>query len=155
MQVYYLHMTSKKDDARRAWQAMSRLFLSSETHDRFHDACAAVGLPHPGSLKALLSIDADDAPPMRTLAEQLHCDASYITALVDALEQLGYVERRVSAADRRVKLVEITDTGRKARAEAVRILGSPPRALDRLNAAQVRALADLMEQVAEEYPPLP
>ena len=28
---------------------ITRTFLSNELHDRFHDACGAIGLPHPGA----------------------------------------------------------------------------------------------------------
>ncbi|HVF20840.1 MAG TPA: MarR family transcriptional regulator [Mycobacteriales bacterium] len=148
-------MTSKAAEARRAWRALSRLFLSDETHDRFHDACEAVGLPHPGSLKALLSIDVDAAAPMRTLAEHLRCDASYVTALVDALEDSGYVARRASDTDRRVKLVELTGEGRKAKERALDVLLAPPPSLEQLTATELRTLAQLLERVGGAYPPLP
>lgn len=148
-------MTTKAADARRAWLAISRLFFSGETQDRFHHACAAAGLPHPGSLKALFSIDAEAAPPMRTVARHLGCDASYVTALVDALEDLGYVTRRPSDTDRRVKLVELTDAGRKAKARALEVVLAPPRSLEGLSAAELRTLAQLLERVASAYPPVP
>lgn len=148
-------MPSKGADARRVWEAMNRLFLAGETHDRFHDACERVGLPHPGSLRALMSIDPGEAAPMRRLAEQLRCDASYVTALVDALEDLGYVARRVSDTDRRVKLVELTAQGRAAKRRAMEVLLSPPSGLDRLTAGELRTLVKLLEKVAAAYPPLP
>lgn len=146
-------MGTKAVDARRAWEAVSRVFMADETHDRFHAACETVGLPHPGSLRALLSIT--DQAPMRTLAEQLRCDASYVTTLVHALEELGYVVRRVSPTDRRVKLVELTAAGRAARTRALEVMLTPPTALDHLNAAEVRTLARLLQRVAASYPPLP
>jgi len=148
-------MTTKAVDARRAWLAISRLFLSSDNQDRFHLACAAAGLPHPGSLKALLSIDVEAAPPMRTVAEHLDCDASYVTALVDALEELGYVARRASDTDRRVKLVELTAQGRKAKERALEVLLAPPPSLEALTATELRTLAQLLERVASDYPPVP
>jgi DNA-binding MarR family transcriptional regulator len=50
---------------------------------------------------------------MRSLAESLHCDASYMTDLVDKLEQRGMIERRSSAEDRRVKLIALTGWGQQ------------------------------------------
>lgn len=147
-------MASRDADAREAWSCVTRLFMAPETHDSFHAACAEIGLPHPGSLKALLLLDPDEPPSMREMADGLHCDASYITGLVDALEQLGYVEREVSATDRRVKLVQLTEEGRKARARAVEVMSDPPKGLTVLSAAQTRTLARLMAKVAEDYPPL-
>jgi len=123
-------------------------------HDGFHAACVEVGLPHPGSLKVLLQIDEDDAPSMRDMADVLHCDASYVTGLVDALEELGYVERRVSPTDRRIKEVHVTDRGRKARERAIEVMSEPPAGLAELNAADTRTLARLAERLTEAYPTL-
>jgi DNA-binding MarR family transcriptional regulator len=140
---------------RQAWSHLSRLFLSDETHDRMHAACEAVRLPHPGSLKALLLLD-DDAPlAMRALAGAMHCDASYITGLVDALEERGYVRRKVAAADRRVKLLELTGAGRAAQARALDVMLTPPESLKHLTAAETRTLATLLGKVVVDYPPLP
>lgn len=140
---------------RDAWRRLSQLFLSDETHDRMHAACAAVQLPHPGSLKALLWLD-DSAPlAMRALAEAMHCDASYITGLVDTLEERGYVQRRVAESDRRVKLLELTVAGREARARALDVVLTPPESLKRLTAAETRTLASLLGKIVVEYPPLP
>ena len=148
-------MASKDDEAREAWRHVTELFLSAEMRDRFHDACDAVGLPHPGSLKALIHLDETDPPSMRQMAEALHCDASYITGLVDALEALGYVERGVSTADRRVKLVHLTDRGRQAKADALVVMTEPPKGLDVLNADETRTLRRLIAKVAALYPSLP
>jgi len=147
-------MASKDAEAREAWACILRMFLSPETHDSFHTACAEIGLPHPGSLKALLQLDAIDPPSMREMAEGLHCDASYITGLVDALEDQGYVERRVSPIDRRVKLVQLTDTGLAARARAVEVMGQPPKGFEALSATDTRNLAKLLAKVADDYPEL-
>src|SRR5436190_8455917 len=46
---------------------------------------------------------------MRELAERLYLDPSNLTALVDRLEELGLVERRADADDRRVKRLVITE----------------------------------------------
>jgi DNA-binding MarR family transcriptional regulator len=128
---------------REAWTTLLSLFLGDEARGHVHDAVAAAGLPHPGALKALLLLDAADPPSMRSLAEQLQCDASYITNLIGALEAQGYVERRTSAHDRRVKLVHLTPDGERARDHARHVIEQPPRAFDRLTDAQIRTLAHL------------
>jgi DNA-binding MarR family transcriptional regulator len=51
--------------------------------------------------------------PMRELAVILHCDASYVTGIVDRLEQRGLVQRRASLADRRVKALVLTVEGQQ------------------------------------------
>ena len=148
-------MAAKDAEAREAWRLVTELFLSSEMRDRFHDACAAVGLPHPGSLKALIQLDESDPPSMRQMAEALRCDASYITGLVDALEELGYVERRGSTTDRRVKTVHLTDAGRQAKEDALVVVTEPPKGLDVLSASEIRTLKRLVGKVAAVYTDLP
>jgi MarR family transcriptional regulator, organic hydroperoxide resistance regulator len=127
---------------------MTELFFGQEVHNRFHEAAAAVGLPHPGSLKALLLLEAEDPPPMRALAEGMHCDASYMTGLVDALEGLGYVERRPSPSDRRVKLVQLTRAGLVAKAKALEVISTPPKVMERLSDAEARSLARLLGKLS-------
>ena len=51
---------------------------------------------------------------MRGIAEQLVCDASNVTGLVDRLESRGLVRREVSASDRRIKIVLATEAGEAA-----------------------------------------
>ncbi|HET6665483.1 MAG TPA: MarR family winged helix-turn-helix transcriptional regulator [Acidimicrobiales bacterium] len=134
----------QQDDARVAWGRLTELFLSADTHRRFHDACDAIGLPHPGALKLLLLVDADQPPAMRDVADQLNCDASWVTNLVDALEDLGYAERVVSAADRRVKRIQLTPAGLAARDKATAVMAEPSPAMTRLSATETKALAKLL-----------
>ncbi len=49
--------------------------------------------------------------PMRRLAEQMNCEASNLTGLVDRLESRGLVERRPDPTDRRVRLLALTGEG--------------------------------------------
>jgi len=51
------------------------------------------------------------ARPMRELAGNLGCDASYVTGIADNLEQRGLVERRSDPRDRRVKQLVLTPKG--------------------------------------------
>ena len=143
-------MTSRAELSRQAWSALAGVFFGDEMHDRFHRATAAAGLPHPGALKALLTLDDENPPSMGYLAEVMRCDASYITALVDALEDLGYVERRPSPTDRRVKLVALTARGERARAEAHQVMTDPPKVLERLSDAEVRTLARLAAKLSSD-----
>src|SRR3954463_13307054 len=69
----------------------------------------------PAVARALHELDPDRPLPARDLAEQLRCDRSNVTGLVDKLEQAGLVERRVDPADRRQKTLVVTDAGRRMR----------------------------------------
>lgn len=51
--------------------------------------------------------------PMRSAAEALRCDASYITHIADDLESLGLAERTPDPNDRRVKQMTLTPEGRE------------------------------------------
>jgi DNA-binding MarR family transcriptional regulator len=126
------------------------VFFGDEMHDRFHDAAEAAALPHPGALKALMGLEGGSPKSMRAMAGHMRCDASYITGLVDVLEQAGYVERRVSPTDRRVKLVHLTTAGQRAKDRADHVMTTPPKALSRLSDAELRTLAKLMSKVAGE-----
>jgi DNA-binding MarR family transcriptional regulator len=141
---------ARADDARAAWHCISQVFWSNEVHDRFHEAVEAIGLPHPGSLKLLNQLEPHEPLPMRRIAELMHCDASYVTALVDTLEAPGYVVRRTAPHDRRVKLVQLTGEGIVARDKAQDILLVPPAAFARLDAGETRTLAKLLAKLTED-----
>ena len=127
----------RDDDARAAWRTIAELFLSDANHDRFHRAAEAAGVAHPGGLKLLLALEPDDPPSMRELAESMRCDASWVTSLVDTL-------------DRRVKRVQVTPAGVAAKARAMDVLATPPKAIEKLSAAEVKTLATILRKLLDE-----
>jgi DNA-binding MarR family transcriptional regulator len=142
--------TPDRDElARATWELVRQLFFSETVHSRLGDAASAAGVPHPGSLKALTGLDAERPQSMRALAATMGCDASYVTSLVDTLEALGYVERRSSPSDRRVKLVQVTADGRCAQERAVEVISTPPDVLARLDDAELRQLASLLGKLVD------
>jgi len=52
---------------------------------------------------------------MRIFAQDLSCDPSNVTGLVDRAERLGLVERVPDPLDRRVRMLSLTPKGRKIR----------------------------------------
>jgi DNA-binding MarR family transcriptional regulator len=82
--------------------------IGEQMRRRFHEVVSEHGLTPP--LYATLR-ELDEPLPMRTAAERLCFDASYITGLADRLEALGFVERRSDPSDRRVKQLAVTDQG--------------------------------------------
>jgi DNA-binding MarR family transcriptional regulator len=124
---------------------MLQLFLGQR--DRFMALSEKHGLT-PAHTKAMLDLDPDQPAPMRRLATQLRCDASYVTAIVDRLEERGYVERRPSLADRRVKEVVLTAAGKQARNEIYEALHRPPDSLARLSATDQRTLRNIVRRIA-------
>jgi DNA-binding MarR family transcriptional regulator len=84
---------------------------------------------------------------MRTFAENMFCDASNATGIVDRLEKRGLAERYVSAADRRAKVVRLTAAGQRLyrRVEELLFADAPP-AIAKLSAADQRALREIVER---------
>lgn len=138
-------MGATKDElASSAWQRMFELFQSRK--DEFVTIAAEAGLT-PAHMHALLSLDPDEPKPMRSLAAEWKCDASNVTFLADRLEEAGYVERRVSPTDRRVKILQLTHAGHGARATLLQRMSEPPPALLELTAAELRTLDELLARV--------
>lgn len=65
----------------------------------------------PGQAGILFLLKKKDAMKMSELGGLLEIDNSAITRLVDRLEEMGYVERRMNQKDRRQYLISITEKG--------------------------------------------
>ena len=63
----------------------------------------------PSDLLALVKLDG--VLPMKELAQRMGCDASFVTAVADALERHGLAKREPSQRDRRVKNLVLTPDG--------------------------------------------
>jgi DNA-binding MarR family transcriptional regulator len=100
------------------WKAITDLFFSAENQDTFVGVADELGLSPP-MVKALLELEPGEGRPMRSLAHEWGCDASFVTVVVDGLEERGYAVRRVADYDRRVRTVELTDEGVDARERAL------------------------------------
>ncbi len=134
-------------DARRAWRAVQEIQLHGEGQNRLARACEQHDLA-PSSVKALLRLSGTRPVAMRELAAAFACDASYITAVVDALEQRGLARREPHPTDRRVRTVVLTGEGQRVAASVVDLLSEPPRSISVLSADEQRQLADLLDRVA-------
>ena len=131
----------RAEAAREAWQLFMELFSSERP--RILDIQAEYGLKPP----QYFALDALDEPvPMSSIASLLRCDRSAVTWITDRLEERGYVERRSDERDRRVKLLALTDEGRRVREEIRARLATPPEALGRLIRAEQRELRDLLRK---------
>jgi DNA-binding MarR family transcriptional regulator len=78
--------------------------------DIWHRRMRAIDLTPPQSIAMRKLLDGP--LPMGSVAEVLSCDASTLTGIADRLEERGLIQRRIDPADRRVKLLALTDTGR-------------------------------------------
>jgi DNA-binding MarR family transcriptional regulator len=116
--------------------------------DRFHAILAEVGLT-PGVGKAFSHMPLDRPVQMRELASALHCDNSYVTSVVDVLEEKRLAERQPHPTDRRVKVVCLTEEGTLLAKRIQSELAHPPAVFDRLTDAEVAELRDLMRKLTD------
>ena len=86
---------------------------------------------------------------LRALAQQLFCDPSNVTGIVDRLEARGMIERRSSETDRRVKIIRLTPEGQRVRARVVERMSSPPDEIAELPIESQRALRDALREAAD------
>jgi DNA-binding MarR family transcriptional regulator len=133
-----------------AWALMNALVFAER--QRLTQAAADVGLT-PMQAHALVLLDPDRPPPaMSGLAQQLACEPSNLTHLVNALERAGYVRRRPAPGNHRAKVVELTDAGRAARTTALAPLRRAPAALRALDPEAALALRDILRRLHADRP---
>jgi MarR family transcriptional regulator, organic hydroperoxide resistance regulator len=130
------------DLAAEAWALLVPLVYPP----RFIEIAGKLGVTPPllGALRLL-----EQPQTMGRMAGFLHCDPSNVTGIVDALEERGLAERKPSAADRRVKVVELTAAGRRLRARAVEEMSKAPAWIADLSPADQRALRDVLRRAGK------
>ena len=129
-----------------AWKLLIQLFFSQRAN--LPPLAAELELS-PAQCHVLHLIEPGRPIPMGQLADTLACDASNVTGLVDRLESRGLVRRRPSAADRRVKVLELTATGVRLRTLLLDRMTAPPDTLRRLSIREQRALVRLLARLLE------
>ena len=132
---------------------MFDLLLSGEAQNHLRQACGTVGL-HPGHVKALMQLRRESGLSMRSLADRWACDASYVTTIVDELEERGLAARRPHPSDRRIKTVELTAAGARTMDNALELLYEPPSSFGALTPTEQRELRDLLRKIAAADPVL-
>src|SRR5258708_37029644 len=88
--------------------ALGELFM--EVREHFEQKVQAFDLPGPCA-KALRIID--DSISMKELGGRIHCDASFVTAIADTLEERGLARREIDRATRRIKNLVLPGKGRE------------------------------------------
>jgi DNA-binding MarR family transcriptional regulator len=121
--------------------------LGNEVRMRAADGLAELGLDGRGYVT--LAVLADDQPrSQQELARMIGKVPGLIVTVIDELEEGGFVERRRSGEDRRRTIVELTDRGRSALAQADRLTAAIEDELfASLDAEQRAALRDALLQV--------
>lgn len=127
--------------AGEAWQLLLALF--GRHRPRMLSVQGEYGLKPP-MVFALQELD--EPKPMGKIAQLLQCDNSNVTWITDRLEERGLVERRSDPSDRRVKLIALTDEGRKVREQISSRLSEPPAEVLALSEADQRALRGILRR---------
>ena len=131
-----------------AWRLLQDLLMNGEMQTRMRNACEAIGGP-PSIVKTLFHLAPGEPVAMRDLADHFGCDASYITELVDGLEQHGLATRQPHPSDRRVRTVVLTDKGSRAREQVQQVMWQVPAVFSALTAAEQRQLRDLVRKLVD------
>ncbi|NGO69923.1 MarR family transcriptional regulator [Streptomyces sp. SB3404] len=137
----------REETAARAWWAMRTFVL--ELADKRKQATDASGMSY-FRIKTLRRIATEGPVTLRALATALYADASYITLSVEYLVQRGLVTRTPNPADRRSKLVQVTDEGARLAARVIRIMESPPQALRDLPEEDLATLDRILDRLTAE-----
>ena len=87
---------------------------------RFDAALKPAGLTN-GQFSLLMSLNRPAPPPMAPVAQLLAMDRTTLTAAMKPLERRGLVEVHVDKADRRSRLLVLTNAGRDILASALPI----------------------------------
>jgi DNA-binding MarR family transcriptional regulator len=103
-------------------------------------------------LVTLVRLDRPEGVPQRTLMDELELTSGTVSVRMDRLEELGLVERRPDAADRRNTLIVLTESGRLAfERVAPAHLENERRLLVALDADERTLLATLLRKLLVEY----
>jgi MarR family transcriptional regulator, organic hydroperoxide resistance regulator len=132
--------------AEEAWALLWRIMQANKP--RVIEMARELDLS-PVQLHSLRLLEPEVETPMRALAQQLFCDPSNVTGIVDRLEARGLIERRGSDTDRRVKIVRLTPEGQRLRARVVARMSAPPDEIAALPPEAQRALRDALREAAE------
>lgn len=84
----------------------------------FDDALRPFGLTN-GQFSLLMSLNRPEPPQMRAVADLLAMDRTTLTAALKPLERQGLLTIAIDPADRRGRLLSLTDSGRAALASAM------------------------------------
>jgi DNA-binding MarR family transcriptional regulator len=136
-------MIARDELEEQTWLALRELVL--ERYDRRAEVAEVLGMSYLRA-KALRML-IDGPMTMRELAAELVTDASYVTVLVDDLEEWGLVIRSPHPEDRRVKTVSSTAAGRRIARRAEKITNAPPAPMARLSRADLAALKRIIGEL--------
>jgi DNA-binding MarR family transcriptional regulator len=133
--------------AEDCWPVMIEFLLSQKAW--WVAVCAEFDLT-PMQGHALRTLDPERPLAMSTLAQELVCDASNVTGIVDKLESRGLIARQGAEGDRRIKMLAVTEKGIELREQLWARTMEPPRAVTALPEETRRRVAEALRAVVDE-----
>jgi DNA-binding MarR family transcriptional regulator len=109
-------------------------------------ALAAQNGLSPVQLRTLLQMEPDRPSMMSEVAEAAGCGPSNLTGIIDKLEARGWVERRSSPQDRRIKMLALTQEGAALREGVLARAREPTAWMLSLTSIEQRRLRDLLRK---------
>jgi DNA-binding MarR family transcriptional regulator len=101
----------------------------------------------------LCLLEPGESVPMSEISSLLACDRSNVTGIVERLSVGEYIERRESHADRRVKIIKLTETGEKLRDKLLpKVAEKDVQNLRNLDQAEVDELKDILMKLVAVAP---
>ena len=132
--------------AEEAFDRVRRITSEGEFVERMAQLSGRTKLS-PGVIKMLMRLAAADSVSMGEMARGIGVDPSYITALVDDLDERGLARREPAPDDRRVKIIVLTAAGRRLADEIAAVFAVPPAAFSALSAGELTQLRNLLDKV--------
>jgi DNA-binding MarR family transcriptional regulator len=130
-----------RSPAQQLWALIVECAATCEA--RMAGAAMDAGLS-PVSAWTLLRLDPEVPISQKELAVRLRCSPSTVVDPTDRLEERGLVVRRTHRDDRRIKVLLVTEEGRRVRDQLVSRLFEPPEPLDRLPEEDQMRFRDVM-----------
>jgi DNA-binding MarR family transcriptional regulator len=130
--------------------AMNLVFTADLLVKRISELVQPFNLTPASGLVLSILADSESPLPPNQIADRLIISRATVTGLVDSLEQRGYVRRLPHPSDRRMLLIEPTDTGRQV-ADAFRPIVHQHQKmwLDILNEKEQGQLIDFLKRLQE------
>ena len=120
------------------------VLLMTEMREHFERVIEPFDIPAP-SAKALRLIDG--AISMKELGARIQCDASFVTAIADSLEERGLARREIDPDDRRIKKLVLTERGAEMRDRLVERLTHDVPCLRNLDADERDSFLSLLRKM--------
>lgn len=124
--------------------------------ERVAGALRSFGLTPASGLVLSILEDAGEPLPPHALSERLIVSRAAVTGLLDSLEKRGYIQRRAHPSDRRMLLVEMTNSGRQVvRQFRPLVHGKQALWLSCLTAQEQKRLVHLLGRIQRHLAELP